>query len=68
MACHVIRLMAATECAACAGELPPGYAVITDELEYPVFVAICEDCTAGLDGATRAVRVMGSVAIARSGC
>ncbi len=56
MACHVIRLLADTGGGACAGELPAGYAVITDEIEHPVYVAVCEGCTSGLDSAGRAIR------------
>ncbi len=57
MACHVIRLLSATECGACARELPAGYAVITDLIEDPVYVAVCRGCTSGLDGAREAVRI-----------
>ncbi len=58
MACHVIRLLSDTECGACAGELPAGHAVITDEIEHPVFVAVCEGCTSGLPGVDRAIRIL----------
>ncbi len=60
MACHVTRLLTETECGACAGELPAGYAVITDEIEHPVFVAVCEGCTSGLPGAEQATRLLQS--------
>ncbi len=57
MACHVIRLLTETECGACAGELPAGYVVITDEIEPPIFVAVCNGCEDGLEGADRAARI-----------
>ncbi len=67
MACYLIRLLTATECAACAGELPAGYAVITDEIESPVFVAVCDGCQLGLPGLEAARQVLESVGAARSG-
>ncbi len=67
MACHVIRLLTATECGACAGDLPAGYAVITDEVEHPVYVAVCEGCQSGLPGVEAARQVLESVGAARSG-
>ena len=60
MACHVIRLLTDTECGACAGELPAGYAVITDEIEHPVFQAVCQGCTSGQPGAEAARKVLES--------
>ncbi len=67
MACHVIRLLTATECGACARGLPPGYAVITDLIEDPVYVAVCDGCTSGLDGAPVARQLLAAVRVARSG-
>ncbi len=67
MACHVIRLLTDTECGACAGELPAGYAVITDEIEHPAFQAVCEGCTSGLPGVEAARRVLDFLGAARSG-
>ncbi len=60
MACHVIRLLSDTECGACAGELPAGDAVITDQIEPPVYVAVCDGCTSGLDKAGHALRLLQS--------
>ncbi len=67
MACHVIRLLSATECGACAGELPAGYTVITDEIERPVYVAVCGGCTSGLPGIDAAREVLEFKGAARSG-
>ncbi len=67
MACHVIRLMDATECGACSGELPAGLAVITDELERPVFVAVCDGCTSGLPDSRRAIQLLESRKSSRRG-
>ncbi len=67
MACHVIRLLSDTECAACAGELPAGDAVITDEIEAPVYVAVCEGCTSGLPDAEQAMRLLQSRKSSRRG-
>ncbi len=58
MACHVIRLLADTECGACSGDLPAGYAVITDEIEHPVFQAVCTGCQSGLPGIETARKVL----------
>ncbi len=60
MACHVIRLLSETECGACAGDLPAGYAVITNQIKPPVFVAVCDGCTNGLDNAGQALRLLQS--------
>ncbi len=34
--------------------VPPGRAVITDQIESPVFVPVCEGCELGLDGVAAA--------------
>ncbi len=65
MACHVIRLLLETECGACASDLPVGYAVVTDEIEHPAYVAVCRGCTSGLGGAERAARLLESLRIQR---
>ncbi len=67
MACHVIRLLTSTECGACAGELPAGYAVITDEIEHPVFQAVCTGCTSGLPDSEQAIRLLQSRKSSRRG-
>ncbi len=67
MACHVLRLLAVTECGACARALPPGYAVITSLIEDPVYVAVCDGCASGLDGARAARQLLAAVRLARSG-
>ena len=67
MACHVIRLLSDTECGACAGELNAGYAVISDEIESPVFVAVCEGCTSGLPGIEAARKVLDFLKSSRRG-
>ncbi len=43
---------------ACAGDLLAGYAVITGEIEHPVFVAVCEGCTSGLPGVDWVIRIL----------
>ncbi len=67
MACHVIRLLSATECGACAGDLPAGDAVITDQIEPPVYVAVCDGCTNGLDNAGQALWLLESRKSSRRG-
>ncbi len=57
MACHVLRLETESECGACGGAVPAGYRVITDEIEMPIFVVVCEGCTSGLDGGNTALRL-----------
>ena len=49
MVCHVLRLE--TECGACGRPVPLGRVLITDQIEPPVYVVVCEGCTSGLDGA-----------------
>ncbi len=50
MACQILRLSAASECGACGCEVPAGYRVITNQIEVPIYVVVCEGCTSGLDG------------------
>ncbi len=59
MACLVIRLSLDAECGACGGTVPPGHAVITDEIESPVFVPVCEGCEPGLEGVAAAAALRG---------
>ncbi len=54
MACLVIRLSLDAECGACGRTVPPGLAVITDQIEPPVFQPVCEGCEPGLDGVAAA--------------
>ena len=58
MACHVLRLEKKAECSACGRSVPPGRMVITDQIEPPVFVPVCKDCTDDLDGAEQAIRLL----------
>ncbi len=60
MACLVMRLSLDAECGACGRTVPPGRAVITDELEPPVFVPVCEGCEPGLDGVAAAAALRGA--------
>ena len=48
MACNAVRLLTETDCGACGRTVPAGYAVITDEPEYPVWLVVCTGCTSGL--------------------
>ncbi len=59
MACLVIRLSLDAECGACGRTVPPGRAVITDQIEAPVFVPVCEGCEPGLDGVAAAAALRG---------
>ncbi len=59
MTCLVIRLSLDAECGACGHTVPPGRAVITDQIESPVFVPVCEDCELGLDGVAAAATLRG---------
>ena len=47
-----------SECGACGRDVPAGRVVITDEIEAPVYVVICEGCTQGLDGVGPALRLL----------
>ncbi len=58
MACHVLLLDAESECGACGRDVPAGRVVITDEIETPVYVVVCEGCTSGLDGVWVALRLL----------
>ncbi len=59
MTCLVIRLSLDAECGACGRTVSPGRAVITDQIESPVFVPVCEGCELGLDGVAAAARLRG---------
>ncbi len=63
LACHVLRLNAESECGACGCDVPAGYRVITDQVETPFYVVVCEDCTSGLDGVRVALRLLEALAI-----
>ena len=56
MACHVLQSTVATECEACALEIPPGRVVITDEIHTPFFVVVCDSCAVDLAGGIAAAR------------
>ncbi len=60
MACLVIRLNLDAECGACGHTVPPGLAVITDQIESAVFVPVCEGCEPGLDGVAAAAAFRGA--------
>ncbi len=60
MTCLVIRLRLGAECGACGRTVPPGRAVITDQIEAPVFVPVCEGCELGLDGVAAAAALRGA--------
>ncbi len=60
MACLVIRLNLDAECGACGRTVPPGLAVITDQIEPPVLVPVCEGCEPGLDGVAAAAALRGA--------
>ncbi len=60
MSCLVIRLSLDAECGACGHTVPPGLAVITDQIEPPVFVPVCEGCELGLDGVAAAAALRGA--------
>ena len=67
MACNVVRLLTATDCGVCGRTVAEGYAVITDEVEQPVWLVVCEGCEDGLTGLDRAQRVLEFKGAARSG-
>ncbi len=67
MACHVLRLTSESECGACSRAVPAGYAVITSQIEPPLYVVVCGDCSPDLDGARVALKLVESVGAARSG-
>ncbi len=50
MPCQVARLLTETDCGVCGRTVPAGYAVITNEPEFPVWLVVCMDCTSGLGG------------------
>ncbi len=60
MACLVIRLSLDAEGGACGHTVPPGLAVITDQIAPPVFVPVCEGCELGLDGVAAATALRGA--------
>ncbi len=55
MACHVLRLETESECGACGRAVAAGYRVITNEIETPFYVVVCQGCTPGRDGARAAL-------------
>ncbi len=60
MAWLVIRLSLAAVCGASGRTVPPGRAVITDELGPRGFVPVCEGCEPGLDGVAAAAALRGA--------